>query len=290
MIAEILFLAHRIPFPPDRGDKIRSWHLLQPSRRARPSPSRLLRRRRGRCRPSRRAARGDGRRRSARPMSSPRAPARPRPAARALLRGQPVSLAACSTARHGDFVERHARRPAVGAVFAFSGQMAQFVPADARQRFVMDFVDMDSAKYAEYADAGRGPLALVHRREARQAARVRARRSRARADVGLFVSEAEAGAVPRRKAGPRAPTSAPSPTASTSISTIPTAAFRAADRRPGRAADRLHRPDGLSRPMSRRRAFAFACRRCCRSLPERAFRHRRPQPDRRGARAGGRTA
>ena len=26
---EILFLAHRIPFPPDRGDKIRSHHLLK---------------------------------------------------------------------------------------------------------------------------------------------------------------------------------------------------------------------------------------------------------------------
>src|SRR5919199_5099337 len=25
----ILFLAHRIPFPPDRGDKIRSWHILR---------------------------------------------------------------------------------------------------------------------------------------------------------------------------------------------------------------------------------------------------------------------
>ena len=26
---DVLFLAHRIPFPPDRGDKIRSWHLLK---------------------------------------------------------------------------------------------------------------------------------------------------------------------------------------------------------------------------------------------------------------------
>jgi hypothetical protein len=25
---EILFLVHRIPFPPDRGDKIRSHHIL----------------------------------------------------------------------------------------------------------------------------------------------------------------------------------------------------------------------------------------------------------------------
>ena len=24
----ILFLAHRLPWPPDRGDRIRSWHML----------------------------------------------------------------------------------------------------------------------------------------------------------------------------------------------------------------------------------------------------------------------
>ena len=29
MSGEILFLAHRNPYPPDRGDKIRSWHLLR---------------------------------------------------------------------------------------------------------------------------------------------------------------------------------------------------------------------------------------------------------------------
>ncbi len=28
MTGDILFLCHRIPFPPDRGDKIRSYHLL----------------------------------------------------------------------------------------------------------------------------------------------------------------------------------------------------------------------------------------------------------------------
>ena len=26
---DILFLVHRIPFPPDRGDKIRSYHMLK---------------------------------------------------------------------------------------------------------------------------------------------------------------------------------------------------------------------------------------------------------------------
>ena len=29
MKGEILFLCHRIPFPPDRGDKIRSYHILK---------------------------------------------------------------------------------------------------------------------------------------------------------------------------------------------------------------------------------------------------------------------
>ena len=28
-MGDILFLAHRMPFPPDRGDKIRSHHLLK---------------------------------------------------------------------------------------------------------------------------------------------------------------------------------------------------------------------------------------------------------------------
>ena len=26
---ELLFLSHRIPYPPDKGDKIRSWHFLK---------------------------------------------------------------------------------------------------------------------------------------------------------------------------------------------------------------------------------------------------------------------
>ena len=29
---DLLFLTHRIPYPPDKGDKIRAWHILQPSR------------------------------------------------------------------------------------------------------------------------------------------------------------------------------------------------------------------------------------------------------------------
>src|SRR3546814_17346508 len=53
----------------------------------------------------------------------------------------------------------------IGTIFAFSGQMAQFVPEGARQRFILDFVDMDSAKFAAYADKG-GALAWLYPPEA----------------------------------------------------------------------------------------------------------------------------
>ena len=33
---EILFLAHRLPWPPDRGDRIRSWHMLEALAKLRP--------------------------------------------------------------------------------------------------------------------------------------------------------------------------------------------------------------------------------------------------------------
>ena len=28
-IQDLLYLTHRIPYPPNKGDKIRSWHLLK---------------------------------------------------------------------------------------------------------------------------------------------------------------------------------------------------------------------------------------------------------------------
>src|SRR3546814_10013830 len=68
--------------------------------------------------------------------------------------------------------------------------MAQFVPEGARQRFIMDFVDMDSAKFAAYADKG-GALAWLYRPEAERLFAFE-RVTAARADSSLFVSEVEA--------------------------------------------------------------------------------------------------
>jgi sugar transferase (PEP-CTERM/EpsH1 system associated) len=66
----------------------------------------------------------------------------------------------------------------------------------------MDFVDMDSAKFEAYAAQG-GPLASVHRREARRLFAFE-RDTAARARVSLFVSEAEAALFAGRAQLPRA--------------------------------------------------------------------------------------
>ena len=57
-MSEILFLAHRIPYPPNKGDKIRSWHLLKGLARALQGARRNLRGRPGRLAARRQVARG----------------------------------------------------------------------------------------------------------------------------------------------------------------------------------------------------------------------------------------
>jgi sugar transferase (PEP-CTERM/EpsH1 system associated) len=115
---------------------------------------------------------------------------RPAAAALALAQGKPLSLALFGSATMHGFVARLLEREDVATIFAFSSQMAQFVPAG-RRRFVMDFVDMDSAKFDDYGARHRGPLGWLYRREARTLLDFE-RATAARADVSLLVSEAEA--------------------------------------------------------------------------------------------------
>ena len=194
---DILFLAHRIPYPPDRGDKIRSWNVLKhlgtlgrvhlacfADDEADSAHLGALREAMG-------GSLGEA-------HVEVRRKGRFAAAAEALRSGKPISLTMfASDAMHG-FVRRLLAREDVGAVYAFSGQMAQFVPATRRQIFIMDFVDMDSAKFADYA--GAGPLQWVHAREAKKLFEFE-RSTAARADVSLFVSEAEAELFRRRAPG-----------------------------------------------------------------------------------------
>ena len=187
---EILFLAHRAPWPPDRGDRIRSWHMFKAL--ARLAPVHV-------------AAQCDSQLDAdiARAKLAPLAASlhlevrtRTRPAAllQSLVRRQPASVTAfghAGLARHVGGLINHGN---ITHIVGFSGQMGQYIPP--RERFsgpvVMDFVDVDSAKFAAYADAAGNPLLRgVYARESRLLAAYEASLAR-RADASLFVSPAEA--------------------------------------------------------------------------------------------------
>nr|WP_282580438.1 glycosyltransferase [Sphingomonas faeni] len=179
----MLFLAHRVPFPPDRGDKIRSFHILQYL--AKRTPVHLV-------------AFAD----DAADFDPPavftemlasctilsRRKSQKRAAIEALAVGKPVSLTAFASPAMQAAVDRIL--PQVGGIYCFSGQMAQYLPGDAPP-VVMDFVDVDSAKFAGFAEDARGPMRWMMRREARLLGAFE-RAIAARVSASLFVSEAEA--------------------------------------------------------------------------------------------------
>ena len=185
---ELLFLAHRIPYPPNRGDKIRSWNVIRhlgtlgrvhlacfADDENDAAHLAALREAMG-------GSLGDA-------HVEVRTRSKFAAAAEALRHDKPILLTLFDNARMHGFVRSMLSRDAVDSVYAFSVQMAQFVPQPCRQRFIMDFVDIDSAKFAAYA--GAGPMRWVHAREAGKLFAFE-RAVATRAEHSLFVSEAEA--------------------------------------------------------------------------------------------------
>lgn len=185
MTGEILFLAHRIPFPPDRGDKIRSHHVLQALARLAPVHVACLA--------------DDAADRAQEPALASLAAshclvARRKPlalaGAEALVRGLPVSLTAFHHRKLASYVRKVLASRPIAAIYVFSGQMGQYVPPDFAGRLIMDFVDADSAKFAAYARDGRGLRRWIDAREARLL-RTEEARVAARSTVSLLVTPAE---------------------------------------------------------------------------------------------------
>lgn len=185
----LLFLCHRIPFPPNKGDKIRSFHLLSylskhyrvflgtfiddPADAVHKSSVSKL------CED---ACFID---------LSPRAATIK--SARALVTGTPLSLPYYANRGMFRWVRNLSEREAIDRVLVFSSAMAQyaFIPELANASCVVDFVDVDSDKWAQYAKMKPFWTAWIYRLEAQRLATYEhqiARRSRA----SIFVSEAEA--------------------------------------------------------------------------------------------------
>lgn len=183
---QILFLAHRMPFPPNRGDKIHSHHVLRAL--AAMAPVHVA------CfadDPADWAEEGALADLAATHCLRQRSKSMPVAGVQALLTGEPISLTAFHDAALAAYVRDTIATGRIGAIFVFSGQMGQYVPADFTGRVILDLVDVDSAKFAAYAATGKAPMRWVHAREARLLAQAEARFA-ARADATLLISEAEA--------------------------------------------------------------------------------------------------
>jgi sugar transferase (PEP-CTERM/EpsH1 system associated) len=163
---EILFLAHRIPYPPNKGDKIRSWHLLEGlAARFRvhlgtfvddPDDWQHVAKLREVC--------GEV---CVRPLD-PRV-ARLRSLA-GLFADHALTLDYYRDAQLFKWTRRLARERPLAGTFAYSSSMAPYAEGlllAPGARRVLDLCDVDSDKWRQYASARAWPMSWVFSREAR---------------------------------------------------------------------------------------------------------------------------
>ncbi len=183
---ELLYLVHRIPHPPDKGDKIRSHHLLR----------HLARRYRVHLAAYVDDARDWRHADALRPWCASVHLVGVRPgmarlrALVGLLTGEALSLRYYPHREMAAWVQGHLER-GVRRVVCYSSVMARYVLHARGARRVMDFVDMDSDKWRQYAATRPWPLSWLYRREADRLFAWE-RRVAMDFDASLFVSEQEA--------------------------------------------------------------------------------------------------
>ena len=166
----VLCLAHRTPYPPDKGDRIRTYHLLRfLAGRARVHLACLA------DEPAGEEVEAGLRRFCERVAVVP--VGRWARKARALL-----SLARGGTATEGAFdspglrrvVRQWAREVPYHAALVSASSLVPYLrlPELARVPAVIDLMDVDSQKWLDYAAAGRGPSAWLYRTEGRRLRRL----------------------------------------------------------------------------------------------------------------------
>lgn len=187
MAEPLLLLVHRIPYPPNKGDKVRSWNLLRHLAEhytislgtfvddaADLAHVDVLRKHAVDVHVAR--------------LRSDLAKLR---SFSGFLNHEPLSLPYYRDASMRVWVRETVRRRGISKALVFSSQMAQYVEGIALDRLVIDFVDVDSDKWRQYAETRRWPMSAIYRREARLLARFEANAAE-RASASLFVTQAEA--------------------------------------------------------------------------------------------------
>ncbi|WOJ95059.1 TIGR03087 family PEP-CTERM/XrtA system glycosyltransferase [Congregibacter variabilis] len=164
----LLLLTHRIPYPPDKGDKIRSFHLLKALSRYFEiylatfvdDPDDWVH-----CAAVKHFCRDT--------LFRPLHPMRGRVASlKALLTGDALSREYYRDALMTRWINRVVAEHAIDRAIAVSSPMAQYLLPSSLPRTIKqiyaDFVDLDSEKWRAYAESKSWPQSIVYRREARR--------------------------------------------------------------------------------------------------------------------------
>lgn len=159
----MLLLVHRMPYPPNKGDKVRSYHLLQHLvRRHRvflgtfiddPDDEKHVDTVRGLCAGSHFAR-----------LAPPSARLR---SLRQMLNGGALTVGYYRDAALAHWARETIAQQGIDTAIVFSSSMAQYVEDPAALHTLVDFVDVDSEKWMQYARAHRWPLSWIYRREGR---------------------------------------------------------------------------------------------------------------------------
>lgn len=183
-MARLLYLVHRLPYPPNKGDKVRSFHLLKHLARHHevclgtfvddPDDEQYVDTVRGFC-AALHVERLSPRMAKLRSLSG-------------LLHGEALSLPYYRNAGMRDWVAAEGARRPFDAAVVFSSVMAQYVPPGLPS--LVDFVDADSAKWTAYAASHAWPMSWIYRREGRRLLAYE-RQVAMQAERGFFVTPAE---------------------------------------------------------------------------------------------------
>jgi sugar transferase (PEP-CTERM/EpsH1 system associated) len=158
-MANLLFLVHRLPYPPNKGDKVRSYHLLKHLAAQHrvflgtfvddPDDLKHLATVRSSC-ADMYVGRIHPKWTRLRSLTG-------------LLRGESLTEAYYRHAGLRNWVQQIRIENLIDQTIVFSSAMAQYAPAGILM--LVDFVDVDSLKWTQYASAHRWPLNWLYRRE-----------------------------------------------------------------------------------------------------------------------------
>ena len=163
-MANLLYLVHRLPYPPNKGDKVRSFHLLQ----------HLLARHRVFLGTFIDDPDDEPHIATLRSMCAGLHVARLNPrrarvaSLQGLLRGEALTAVYYRDRGLRHWVAQTLAAERMDAAVVFSSSMAQYAQAQPGLPLLVDFVDVDSAKWAEYGTHHRWPLSWIYRREGRR--------------------------------------------------------------------------------------------------------------------------